>query len=73
MFKGELPGPDAEIKILKDKCISDFFLKGTLAGLKVTLTAIGKHLILLTFLNGVQEIFMSFQDMLEENGLPFCI
>ena len=24
-FKGELPGPDAEIKILKEKCISDFF------------------------------------------------
>ncbi len=24
-FKGELPGPDATIKILKEKCISDFF------------------------------------------------
>ena len=29
-FKGELPGPDANIKILKDKCISDFFLRGDL-------------------------------------------
>jgi cyclopropane-fatty-acyl-phospholipid synthase len=29
-FKGELPGPDAEIKILKEKCISDFFLRGDL-------------------------------------------
>ena len=29
-FKGELPGPDANIKILKEKCISDFFLRGDL-------------------------------------------
>ena len=29
-FKGELPGPDTNIKILKDKCISDFFLRGDL-------------------------------------------
>ena len=29
-FKGELPGPDTNIKILKDKCISDFFLTGDL-------------------------------------------
>ena len=29
-FKGKLPGPDTNIKILKDKCISDFFLRGDL-------------------------------------------
>lgn len=29
-FKGELPGPDANIKILNEKCISDFFLRGDL-------------------------------------------
>ncbi len=29
-FKGELPGPDVDIKILKEKCISDFFLRGDL-------------------------------------------
>ena len=29
-FKGEFPGPDASIKILKEKCISDFFLRGDL-------------------------------------------
>ncbi len=29
-FKGELPGPAADIKILKEKCISDFFLRGDL-------------------------------------------
>ena len=29
-FKGEFPGPDTNIKILKDKCISDFFLRGDL-------------------------------------------
>ena len=29
-FKGKFPGPDTNIKILKDKCISDFFLRGDL-------------------------------------------
>ncbi len=29
-FKGEFSGPDANIKILKEKCISDFFLRGDL-------------------------------------------
>jgi len=29
-FKGELPGPNTDIKILKEKCISDFFLRGDL-------------------------------------------
>ena len=29
-FNGELAGPDANIKILNEKCISDFFLRGDL-------------------------------------------
>ena len=29
-FRGDFPGPDANIKILKEKCISDFFLRGDL-------------------------------------------
>ena len=29
-FKGKLPGPDVNIKILREKCISDFFLRGDL-------------------------------------------
>ncbi|MAI29082.1 MAG: hypothetical protein CMP38_02620 [Rickettsiales bacterium] len=29
-FKGKLSGPNADIKILKEKCISDFFLRGDL-------------------------------------------
>ena len=29
-FKGKLPGPDTNIKILKEKCISDFFLSDAL-------------------------------------------